>query len=408
MGARHAKHPTGSAACAPPGTTSRRAKGSDSAGAQASGASVPGMTTVLTNRSLNRALLARQHLLRRTHATPTEMITHVVGLQAQNPRAPYVGLWSRLHGFRPLELSRSLEARATVRLLLMRATVHWVTADDALALRPLFDAVMDRELHGTWAKRLPGVDLGAVAAATASLLADEPLSAAEIGQRLSPRWPDAAPRDLGNVGRSALALVQVPPRATWGGAGITRYAELERWVEAPPQPMPLDTLVERYLAAFGPATVMDIQAWSGLTRLGPVVDGMRERLAHFVNEDGKDLWDLPDAPRPGPDVTAPPRLIAEFDNVLIGHANRSRIIAPEHKSVHMPINGVTPGSVLVGGMFTGTWSTERKARQQRITITLLRRIATRDAESLEHQALRLARLLGKTGDTPVVDLRVAD
>lgn len=261
---------------------------------------------VLDHRALNRAYLARQMLLSRHRMSARAAIESLVGLQSQQPVPPYYGLWTRLADFRPEELSRLISERAVTRIVVMRGTVHLVTADDALALRPWVQPCLDRGMRSAWGKDLAGIELSALAGAARELLGARHLTTTELGGLLGERWPDHSPSTLVNAARVLLPLVQVPPRGLWGRSARTTYATAESWLGRPlvPEP-PAEELVVRYLAAFGPATVQDIQAWSGLTRLRETVARLRPRLAVFRDTAGRELFDLPEAPRPG--RTPPPR-----------------------------------------------------------------------------------------------------
>lgn len=315
---------------------------------------------MISQRALNRATLARQLLLER-HAMPAvQAVEHLVGLQAQAPFPPYFGLWSRLVDFQPAELSELLLGRHVVRIVLMRGTVHLVSAADCLTLRPLTQPLLTRYLETAYGEGIAGVDAEAVLEAGRLLLEAGPLTAAKLGAALAERFPGAAPADLSQIMRSRAALVQVPPRAVWGKAGQTAYATAESWLSRELHPTPsLGDLVLRYLAAFGPATVADVQAWSGLTGLREVVDGLRPQLMVLFDSRGKELFDLPDAPRPGEDVPAPVRLVAPFDNLLLSHADRTRIIADEHRKRVVTINGQVHGTVLIDGYVAGIWKRDK-------------------------------------------------
>jgi hypothetical protein len=258
---------------------------------------VPG--GVLGVRELNRALLARQLLLHRAPRDVIETVEHLVGMQAQAPFPPYYGLWSRIDGFRPDDLARLLTGRSVVRIALMRGTIHLVSARDCLPLRQLVQPVLDRAFRSNHGKRLPGVDLAALAAAGRELVESEPMTFRQLGDALAKRWPDHPPADLAQGVRTLVPLIQVPPRAVWGRAGLSLHTSAESWlgITAPDGPDPA-VVVTRYLAAFGPATVRDVQAWSGLTGLRSVVDSLRPGLVTFRGEDGAELFDLPGAPRP--------------------------------------------------------------------------------------------------------------
>jgi hypothetical protein len=312
---------------------------------------------LLGRRALNRALLERQLLLRRAVMAPAEAIEHLVGLQAQAPLAPYVALWSRLEGFDPATLSDMVRERRAVRTHAMRSTIHLFTARDALALRALTQPVMARAFAGSpFAKGLSGVDLAAVAAAGRALLEEAPRTRPELGRALAERWPDRDPGDLSAAVPYLVPGVQVPPRGLWGQTGGPRWATIEAWLGEPlPEPPPADAVVLRYLAAFGPAGTADVRTWSGLTGLAATIDRLRPRLRRFRDEHGRELLDLPDAPLPDPDTPAPPRLLPEYDNVLLSHAERSRINDLGGQIPLAPGNGARMGTFLVDGFLRGTW-----------------------------------------------------
>ena len=347
----------------------------------------------LSLRALNRATLERQLLLRRAAMAAREAVGHLAGLQAQAPLAPYVGLWTRLAGFGHQELKDLLTERAVVRAHLMRNTVHLLTAEDFVSFRPLFQPLMDRGLAGNFGRNLVGVDLAELQVTAAALLSREALTRVEIGRRLAVSWPEHDPASLAYAATHLLHLVQVPPRGLWGENGQAAWFLGAAWLDglsvSPPDPArpenAREQLVLRYLAAYGPATVRDIQAWSGLSRLREVTDRLQHgvgqhgagrhrvgqhgagqhgagqhgaRLRTFTGPDGCQLLDLPDAPRPepkDPDVPAPPRFLPEYDNLLLSYAERSRVI-PHRRPVPLPPgNGATGGTLLVDGFWQANW-----------------------------------------------------
>lgn len=320
---------------------------------------------MLNRRALNRALLERQHLLRRADLPVGDAIEHLVGLQAQEPMPPYQGLWSRLERFDPNELGRMLAEREVVRLTLMRGTVHMVTVRDALLFRPLVQIVVERGHIGAFGRRMGGADPGELAATARELLAEGPIGARELGRRLVARGIGDDPEAIGNAARVYVPMVQLPPRGVWGAGGQAKYATIESWTgrELEQQPS-IDDVVIRYLGAFGPATVMDAQNWSGLTKLKEVFERLRPRLQTFRNEDGKELFDLPDAPRPDPEVPAPVRLLGEYDNLLLGHADRRRIIPDDFPWDAMLAPGRFVSNLLVDGMLRATWWIERDGNRR--------------------------------------------
>jgi len=279
----------------------------------------------LDHLQLNRATLDRQLLLRRATRPVRDAIEHLAGLQAQAPRAPYVGLWTRLAGFGHQDLEDLLTERIVVRAHLMRNTVHLVTAADFISFRPLFQPIMKRALAGNFGRNLGGVDLDDLRTAAATLLAERPLTRGQLAGQLSASWPGHDPASLAYAATHLLQLVQVPPRGLWGRSGQATWFLASAWLPdagltggGPDGPAALDLdsvldqLVVRYLSAYGPATVRDIQAWSGLSRLREVTERLGPRLRTFTGSGGAELLDLPDAPRPDADVPAPPRLVEGF------------------------------------------------------------------------------------------------
>ncbi len=345
---------------------------------------------VISRRALNRALLERQHLLGRVQASVTQEVEHLLGLQAQAPMPPYYGLWSRIEGFDPHELGRMLTEREAVRLTLMRGTVHLVTVRDALLLRPLVQAVIERQHNGVFGRRMGGADPAELAAAVRELLDGEPLTARELARELVARGIGEDVEAIGNATRVQVPLVQVPPRGVWGAGGRAKYASLEAWtgreLEAEPS---IDDLTLRYLGSFGPASVMDMQSWSGLTRLREVFERLRPRLLALRDEEGVELFDLSDAPRPAPDVPAPVRLLGEYDNVLLGHADRRRIIPEDFPWNAMLAPGRFVNNLLVNGELRATWWIEREGKgRATLGIRAARPLARREREAVRAEAQR--------------------
>ncbi|MCB5181657.1 winged helix DNA-binding domain-containing protein [Streptomyces antimicrobicus] len=320
-------------------------------------------SSVLGARDLNRATLARQLLLERVRMPAREAVGHLVGLQAQNVKPPYFQLHARLAGFRPGELAGLMEARDVVRMVTMRSTIHTHTAEDARALRPLVQPARDREVQ-YFRKGLQGVDLGRLEALARELVEEAPRTMAELRQALLVQWPDADPQALAIAARCRLPLVQVTPRGVWGRSGQVRLTTLENWIgpaapavppgEADPGAAALDRVVLRYLRAFGPASVRDMQTWAGLTRLKEAFERLRPDLVVFRDEAGVELFDVPDAPRPDPGTPAPPRFLPEFDNLLLSHADRRRVVPADLKGRTWKGNQAHC-TLLVDGFLGGVW-----------------------------------------------------
>jgi hypothetical protein len=360
---------------------------------------------VLSPREINRATLSRQLLLDRTvlpagepgevrAAAVLQAIEHLVGLQAQAPFPPYYGLQSRLDGFRPDDLAALITSRGVVRIALMRGTIHLISARDCLPLRRLVQPAVERGIRsGAFGRQLAGVDLGELAAAGRTLVESAPMTFSQLGLALATRWPDHPPAALAQGVRAFVPLVQVPPRAVWGQAGQSLHTSAEHWLGQPAEPArpasPAESagLVTRYLGAFGPATVRDVQAWSGLTGLRAVMEKLRPSLVTFRDEHGAELFDLPAAPRPGGDAPAPARLVAEFDNLVLSHADRSRVISAENAKRLYTVNGVIPGSVLIDGFVAGMWRLTRSKDLTTVTIEVFGPM--RERAALEREAERV-------------------
>ncbi len=345
---------------------------------------------VLSERELNRALLARQMLLVRARMPIEPAVRHLVGLQAQRPDPPHVGLWSRLAGIGHVDVDDLIDRRRLLRVPAMRSTIHLLTAEDALGLRPVIQPAMDRELSAPVFKSLRRVKLNAVVARGRELCREQPLTFAALGEALAREFPAGDPHALAIAVRNHVALVQVPPRGRWRTAAPTVHVPVADWLGSPvatdPDPAPL---VMRYLAAFGPATSTDIATWSGLRGVKILLEQMREELRWFTDDRGRTLVDVPDGILPEPDVPAPVRFLPEYDNALLSHADRTRIIADGDRPFVFTRNGHVGGTVLVDGYVRATWRTELLGDAESLTIRPLRKL-TRDSQSdVEREALAL-------------------
>ena len=351
---------------------------------------------LLSRMALNRALLERQMLLRRVPVPGSaagrpwrvvQAVEHLVGLQAQAPFPPYYGLWSRLEDFRPGELAELITGRQVVRIALMRGTIHLVSARDCLTLRPLMQPVLDKALGATYGRQLAGVDTRALAAAGRALTEAEPRTFRDLGTLLAGQYTGPPAAALAQGVRALVPLVQVPPRAVWGAAGLARHTPAEAWLGRPlDRGGSLDAVVLRYLAAFGPASVRDVQAWSGLTGLREAAGRLRPALRAFRDENGTELLDLPDAPRPDPGTPAPVRLIAEYDNLILSHADRARVVSERDRPRLYGRNGVFPGTVLVNGFVAGLWRMARSAGAVTLTVEPFGKIGARDRDAITDEA----------------------
>jgi hypothetical protein len=356
----------------------------------------------LSQRALNRATLDRQLLLRRHPLPARQAVRHLAGLQAQAPLAPHVGLWTRLSGFTPDDLSILLTERKVVRAPIMRATVHAVDAADFVAFRPLFGPLMAAGLRANYGRKLAGVDPEELTAAASGLLAERPLTRLQLAKALSARWPDADRMSLAYAVTYLVPVVQVPPRGLWGKSAQATWTTAACWLSDPGEPPAASAageLVLRYLAAFGPATVADAQTWSGLTRLREITD--RLDLRTYRGPDGAELLDLPEITLPGEDTPAPPRFLPEYDNLLLSHADRSRVNPANRQVPLWPGNGATQGTLLVDGLWTAIWQITPEA----LTITPFRRLTAAEESTVTEEAAALLAFTAR--DARTKDIRFA-
>jgi Winged helix DNA-binding domain len=369
---------------------------------------------ILTRRQLNRALLERQLLLRRVAMPAEGAIEHLVALQAQNPHDPYVALWSRLEGFGPGEVSRLIEERRAVRAVAMlRTTIHLLTARDWLALRPVLQVVQER---GFWSgspfgRRIEGVDVDEVLRLGREILDEKPRSASALAKLLGERWPGADATALSYAVRYLVPLVQLPPRGIWGRGGGPVLATAETWLgqsvgtDATP-----DALILRYLRAFGPASVMDVQAWSWLTKLREPMERLRPQLRTFRSEDGRELFDVRDGALPDPETPAPPRFLPQFDNLLLSHKDRSRVAGESGvwlRPTAAPDTVFTGGTFLVDGFLAGGWKVERDGDRATLNVMPIAPIAAAaDRAAIEEEGLALLGLVA--GDAASREVRFGE
>ncbi|QRK09304.1 AlkZ family DNA glycosylase [Archangium violaceum] len=362
-------------------------------------------STVLPLRALNRALLERQLLLRRSTLSVEKTLQHLVGMQAQATNPPYFGLWTRLDGFQPEALSQLISRRRAVRIALMRSTIHLVTARDCLPLRTLLQPVLERSLFtgSPYGRALEGMDISALVAFGRALVEEKPRTLIELGELLQERWPERDASSLAHAIRNLVPLVQVPPRGLWGVGGQAASTTAESWLGGKAvSGSSLDELILRYLAAFGPASVKDVQTWSGLTRLRDVVEELRPRLRTFRDEHGVELFDAPNAPLPDPDVPAPPRFLPDFDNVLLSHADRTRIISEEHRKAIATANGLFLSTFLVDGFVRGTWKLEQERERATLVINPFTSLKKPERAALAEEGARLLAFAAPDARTPEV------
>lgn len=369
-------------------------------------------TTALTlsARALNRATLARQHLIAPSPMTGAEMVAHLNGIQAQAPQAPYVALWSRLSAFDPESLSAGLLDRSLVRIVTMRGTVHLHAAADALTMRALVQPAIARRMTSmpVYRQLATQIDPKTVLAWGREQVEREPATLAALRPPLLAQWPDIDPTPATRLLNYVLPMVQVPPRGLWGRSGHPVLTTLEAWTGAAmPEEPDIDEVIRRFVAAYGPVSVLDAQMWSGLTRLGPVFARLRDEFVTFRNEDGRELVDLPDAPRPDEATPVPVRILAPFDNVLIAYKHRERVMPAGHQPLIFTQNGLVRPTVLVDGFSAGIASTARAKETATLTVDLFHPVPSGIRDEIEAEGLRLLAFVEPTATTRRVEFAPA-
>jgi hypothetical protein len=352
--------------------------------------------TVLSTRVLNRTYLRRQLLAERAPRPAAEIVEHLVAVQGQESDSPYLGLWARSSEFRIEDLTGLLHDRTVVRSGLLRGTQHLSSGADYRWLRPTLQPALER-MAGR-AGRLGGCDPDAFEEAGREIIAEGGLTRPEIARRLAARFPEADLGELAFVVHLKFALLHPPPAGTWGHRGRVGCVLAEDWLGGPLAGADAEALVLRYLAAFGPASVKDVQVWSGLTRLAALMKELRPRLRVFRDEAGIELYDLPGAPIEDADRPAPVVFLPEFDNAVLGHADRSRILHPGDRQLVMPGWSIVRPTVLVDGFVAATW--ERKG--PRIEIAPFRPLAPTDRSAVEAEAARLIDFVAPDSEPEIV------
>jgi hypothetical protein len=345
------------------------------------------VSDTLTRRELGRATLARQLLLERESVDVSTAVERLAGMQAQEPRPPFIGLWSRIAGFEPSLLAEAIRSGAIVRGPLWRGTLHAVSAADWSTFRGPAQPAM-RAAQRMIAARVADADLDKLQRVARRLFGNGALSASELRSALAEAYPDADARALAYTVRMMLPLVMVPTDDRWGFPRDPRLRIAEPGSGGGPQ-----ALVRRYLAAYGPATVADAQEWSGVGGLAAAFERLRDELVVLADERGRELFDLPDAPRPPADVAAPVRFLPEFDSLLLAHADRRRVIADEHRPRLTTKNLRVNAIALADGEACATWLLASRGRRATLTITPFGRLRAPLRRELEREGDALVRAI---------------
>lgn len=392
-------------------------------------------TSTLTLRARGRALLARQMLLAREESPCGSAVASLGGLQAQLARPPHISLFSRIEGYRREDLIEAVTRRELVRATMMRGTLHIVSAADYTTLRPALQPMLTKGLRSVLRERADALDIDGLLVATRAYLQREgPRTFEDIRDHLESLGLPGDERARGFGVRMTLPLIQVPDGSAWGYPSNCAFALSDDWLAAgtgqgerggrgpaPKAPRAQapdgqvnkaratgasgpegevrtpedreDALVLFYLRAFGPATVADAQTWSGLTPLKATFERLRPRLITFRDERGKELFDLPEAPRPDPDTPAPARFLPEFDSLILAHDDRSHLLDDAHrKIVYKPNLRILP-TFLVDGRVAGTWDLDAKKKTATLEMVPFAKLSKRNLEELTAEAEGLLRFV---------------
>lgn len=308
-------------------------------------------------------------LLTRKKTSLPKAVEQLVGVQAQMPKPSFIGLWSRLQGATRDAIADLLRDRTLVRATTMRGTLHVMTAADYLALRTCLQADFDRGLKAILRARLDGIDIARIVEISSKHFTS-PRTFDEARKHLQTFFPKLDERAMGYAVRLTLPLVQVPTDDHWAYPAQASFMAAEKWLKRKPAANDgPDALVLRYLAAYGPASVTDAQAWLGMQGLKPVFERLRPTLTSLAaGPRGAELFDLPGAPRPDPDEPAPVRFLPDWDNILIGRADE-RLVAAKHRSAVFQPGLRVLATFLIDGMVAGTWRIDRKKTTATLTLT---------------------------------------
>lgn len=361
------------------------------------------MPDTLSLRALNRATLARQLLLEQSTLSPRVALERVAGLQAQWPKLPFMGLWTRLADFKREDLADALRRRHAVRATMMRGTIHVVSAKDYLSMRGIIQPVLTRGLAPVKIEAAK-LDMDAVLSAAKELF-EKPHTFEAARDALVARFPKKNDRALGHVARMMLPLIMVPTDAPWPFPASAQFQLAESWLGKPiPDATDPTSLVLRYFAAFGPASVADAQSWSGLQGLRVVVEKLRPKLRTFKDPRGRELFDLPEAARPDEDTPAPMRFLPEFDNALLGYQDRSRMMSDAHKPYVFLAGLRVTSTVTVDGFVVATWKLDRTKNGSTIGVQLLEKLPKNIVAAIGDEAERVVKFMDPEASTHDVRL----
>ena len=315
-------------------------------------------------------------------------VEHLLGLQAQLPRPPFTGLWSRLQNFTRSDLAAAVQKRTVVRATSMRGTIHLMTASDFLKFRGCLQPSLDAGMRAILKERADMLDVRSLLAVARPYF-EQPHNFEDARDHLVSAFPRGDQRAMGYVVRMALPLLQVPSTDAWAYPAQADFVSAAAWLRKPVAACgALGPFVLRYLAAYGPATVRDAQAWTGLANLEATFAALGDKLVTVAGPGGKPLFDLPDAPRPDADTAAPIRFLPEWDSVIVTRADERVVAKADRPRVFLP--GLRVASlVLVDGMAAANWKVSATARKATLQIdsfktwpAAVRREVTAEGEAL--------------------------
>lgn len=363
--------------------------------------------TTLSLRQLNRTLLDRQLLLKRHPMEPIAAIERLFALQSQIPNPPYNGLWTRLQAFNRQDLTRLLETREIVRAPWIRSTLHLISAPDHQRFQGVIQPALTRGLRAFFGKRAKDLDVERLCDLAKPFLERQEPSIGELRAHLLEHEPERDPEAMAYAVRSYLPLVQVPPSGTWGAGTRATYTTAAYWLgEA--RPLDLPALFRRYLSAFGPASVMDFQTWSGMTGLKSQLAAELRNLVRYRSESGEILYDLPGLPICEAEGVSPLRFLPEYDNILIAHKDRRRILPEAHRKKVLASAGRVLSTVLVDGFVAGIWKAQKTRLAANLRVSLFERQSTAVLEQIEDEGQRLIRFIEDEARDYRVDIEIED
>jgi hypothetical protein len=359
--------------------------------------------TTLTLRQLNRTLLHRQMLLARQTIDPYSAVRRLGAMQSQLPNPPYLGLWARLDDFQRADLTALMESRRVVRAPWNRSTLHLVTDEDHQKFRPLIAPALVRGMKSFHGRNLDGLDLDALVSEAIPHLAEAPRSMGEVKDHLLKIYPDRMGEALNYAARTLIPLVQVPPGGTWGVGSMAKYALAEQWLGASGEAASLADFFRHYLTGYGPASVMDFQVWTGLTGLQKPLAAHRDAFTVYRDEGGRELWDVPGGDIINGDAPAPVRLVPEYDNLVIAHQDRRRILADDDRKKVFLTAARVLGTVLVDGFVAGVWKLEKPTKKLlRVVVEPFGALSPSDRQAVADESERLARWVDEAAACEVV------